>query len=378
MKIEQPNVYWNEQRKHWVCDLRYHGHGRRSYPTKELALTEARKFFSGLLEHGTKNHGHVDLPLDVIIDVKRGLPLIEPLGLSIYEVCKLYSESVAKQKAKANVKIQDASEEWLKAKSLEHVTKSTITNHRGRIRAFNEKFGHRVVDQLKPEDVHGFIYSLPFAMETQRDYRKTLREFFEWCIYPKNFITMNPCNFVKFPRRITTPAKILNLDQAKRLFEGALEADQDIKVYTLLCMFAGMRPEAEAEKIERSQISLHHNHIETTSSKTGLTRFIPMEEGLAELLTSPEWEGRLLQINFRKRWIAFRKKMGFTKWTQDILRHTYCSFHFAAFMDEARSCAISGHSVKIFRQRYKSSLTQEEALQYWGMLKEAIPQTLLS
>jgi hypothetical protein len=229
MKIEQPNVYYNKQRKHWVCDLRYHGHGRKAFHTKELAVTEAQKFFGGLIEHGTRNHNQVDLPLDVITDVKRSMQLISPLGLSIFEVCKSYVDLVNQNKSAVAVKVFDAGEAWIKTKKLEPITTGTVINHQGRLNAFYRKYGNRLIHEITPEEMHEYIFGLPFKTESKKDYRKTLREFFQWCIYPKKYIKVNPCAFVKFGRRILKPATILNLKEAEKMFKAALNADQDIK-----------------------------------------------------------------------------------------------------------------------------------------------------
>jgi integrase len=179
------------------------------------------------------------------------------------------------------------------------------------------------------------------------------------------------------PREILTPA------QAEALLKCA---DPSIRAALALGLFAGLRPESEICRLNWSLIHLvqetitdpagnkvkSFGHIDVRESKgVGGERLVQITQNLYAWLkqvrpasgTGPVSVGydRLNEL------IKVAARMaGIERWPHDGMRHSFCSYHFAAYRDEHATMAQSGHrSVSTFRRHYCKPIQQKVAYAYW-------------
>lgn len=137
-----------------------------------------------------------------------------------------------------------------------------------------------------------------------------------------------------------------------------------------LMLWAGVRP-AELLRLtwedigwEDSVISLRPQH-----SKTGGSRHIRLHAVLRAWLQEYGVEqGPLCPPNWLRRWRHLRNVAGLIPWRQDVLRHTYASYHAKHFHDFSRLQEDMGHrSAALLRTRYLNmrGLTSEHARIFW-------------
>ncbi len=385
MKEKLPNVYPTMMHgtKCYVMDGRYHGGKREYFETKDLALGRAQIVFKNLFKHGSEIAA---IPQTVLHDVKKGIEIIEPLGGNLLKACEHYAEFLKSKTC--TTKVNDACALWIVQKEKEGLTKSSITNHKGRLKSFCNEFGGLLIHEVDRKRAHAWIYSLPLSDTSKADYRKTCAEFFDWCLFVQEWIAANPFDRIEIKIKRQAEVQILSIPKAKELFLAAKRSDADIFRYVVLCMFCGLRPESEAMSVTREDI-LKTGEIKVFANKTGKPRYVKMEEGVYKLLIKKKWKGTSVESNFLRRWNEFRYDLGYKiwidprylvgridselkrePWPRNVMRHSYCSYHLALFENEARTVHLSGHSIKTFRKYYLQSIPRSEAKKYWDLIRK--------
>lgn len=137
-----------------------------------------------------------------------------------------------------------------------------------------------------------------------------------------------------------------------------------------LMLWAGIRP-AEVHRLcwedidwEESVVTLRPMH-----SKTGGCRHVELHAVLKSWLGEyGRGAGALCPPNWERRWYRLRCVAGLMPWRQDVLRHTYASYHSKYFHDWARLQLDMGHrSASLLRTRYLSmrGCTAANAACFW-------------
>lgn len=204
----------------------------------------------------------------------------------------------------------------------------------------------------------------------QLKYRTILHGVFEHC-RRQEWCIQNPMGMIQAPLLREKVIEPLTWPELVRLMRLVRKAPHRCCMPPLgLMLWAGVRP-AELERLawadidwEESVISLQPWH-----SKTGGCRHIQLYPVLRAWL----WEhgvqqGGICPPNWSRRWRCLRDAAGLTPWRQDVLRHTFASYHVKHFHDFARLQVDMGHrSAELLRTRYLSmrGLTASIARRFW-------------
>ena len=174
----------------------------------------------------------------------------------------------------------------------------------------------------------------------------------EWC-------DKNPVKLIERRRIIEKEISPLSFPQIKNLLKTAkMPKHKECLPAIGLLMFAGVRPR-EVHRLTWKDIDLEENSITIHSlcSKTGGVRQVEICSSLKRLL-APFANGQKNEMicpkNWQKRWRNIRNDSGFKNvWVQDILRHTYASYHAKRFKDLPRLQLNMGHyDLSLLRSRY--------------------------
>ena len=70
------------------------------------------------------------------------------------------------------------------------------------------------------------------------------------------------------------------------------------------------------------------------------------------------------------------QEIGLAKWTPDVTRHSYATFHFAMNQDVAKLQAQMGHTGKsdVLYRHYRGLATRTEADRYWAVAPADVEQ----
>jgi integrase/recombinase XerD len=141
------------------------------------------------------------------------------------------------------------------------------------------------------------------------------------------------------------------------------------RAYAALGMFAGIRPE-ELVRLDWKHVDLEHAKVTVPGdvSKTRMQRTVELEpNAVAWLKTVQQPCGPIFKGG--RKWLTVRllaaSKM--ENWTQDILRHSFVTYHTIAFENPGRTALMIHAKEKpdvLFRRYFQDSL-KSDALKFW-------------
>lgn len=141
-----------------------------------------------------------------------------------------------------------------------------------------------------------------------------------------------------------------------------------------LMLWAGIRP-AELSRLSWEDIDREEQVIilRAHHTKTGGCRHVTLYPVLAAWLRriplARKGSGMICPRNWSTLWRDLRRAAGITEWQQDVLRHTFASYHLKHWHDLPRLQAEMGHlSLQLLRTRYLSmrGITKHHARLFWS------------
>lgn len=144
-----------------------------------------------------------------------------------------------------------------------------------------------------------------------------------------------------------------------------------------LMLWAGMRP-AEVQRVQWEDINWEEGIILLSAqhSKTGGARCITLQPVLKRWLVrvcgGKKLKGTICPKSWNNRWRRLRHDAGVEEWQQDVLRHTFASYHLKHFRNLSQLQIEMGHSTPdLLRIRYlnMSGITKEHARVFWSSRK---------
>ncbi len=193
----------------------------------------------------------------------------------------------------------------------------------------------------------------------------------EWC--DRNVVSLIPKK-----RVVEQEIKALSLGEAQHLVEVS-ERKQflDCSAGVALLMWAGLRP-AEVQRLRWGDIDLRERSItvRSTCSKTGGARQVDICGALAASLRQyrkhfiPSNETPICPSDWAAKWRQIRDAAGFAgRWVQDVLRHTFASYHAKHYKDMSLLQWNMGHrDQSLLRARYVNmqGITRRAAARYFS------------
>lgn len=185
----------------------------------------------------------------------------------------------------------------------------------------------------------------------------------------------NPAAALRYDLGEETEIAPLEWRQMRHLLRTARREEHRTCMPALgLMLWAGIRP-AEVERLHWGDIDLaecvvavHPRH-----SKTGGRRHVQICPALADWLREavpslPPAEQSVCPPNWRRRWLRLRAAAGIVPWPQDVLRHTFASYHAKHYRNFALLQMEMGHrSAELLRTRYLNmrGVTAAHAAEFW-------------
>ena len=233
------------------------------------------------------------------------------------------------------------------------------------------------VDEVSAAEVEAFVFASP-NRTTQKDRRQRIGQFLKFCVKHgwcvRNFAAELPA--IKVERDlpvIFSPEQVGDLLRSARETEWGGRAGMpapSLELLVLLEGFTGLRP-AEAKKVLRRE---WHLDAETACIEVGPRIAKVRQCRQVELL--PEVRCRISEISkgmrpmdvvyfSSKHWKRVRVNAGlFDCWVNDVLRHTFASWHYALFNDIRRLTYVMGNSEAVLFRNYIRPMAKKEAARY--------------
>ncbi len=194
----------------------------------------------------------------------------------------------------------------------------------------------------------------------------------EWC--PRN-----PVHYLAKKRVIEQEIKPLSLEQTQNIItQSQQQYSGSCAPAAALLLWAGLRP-TELKRLRWRDIDLAEKciTIRRQCSKTGGTRQVDICRPLLTCLKhhikriiSPQQS--ICPPNWRKKWQRIRQQAGFaTHWVQDILRHTYATYHAKRYKNMPLLQLNMGHrdqSLLLARYVNMHGISRQEAEQFFSFV----------
>lgn len=208
------------------------------------------------------------------------------------------------------------------------------------------------------------------SLRQQNKVRMILHAVFEYC-RRREWCLVNPLALLRTPLPEEQEVQPLNWGELLRLTRTAKQAEhRDCMPALGLMLWAGVRP-AEVCRLSWADVDWEERVVvlRAVHSKTGGCRHVALRTVLrAWLRRCGPGHGPICPQNWQRRWRALRDAAGLVPWRQDVLRHTFASYHAKHFHDFARLQDEMGHrSAALLRTRYLSmtGLTAAAAKRFW-------------
>ena len=243
--------------------------------------------------------------------------------------------------------------------SKQHLRPDSIRDIRcigNRLLRTKPEFGKRNFSELSASECEEW---LNVAFHTNQQFNKArtmLHGLFEFALR-REWCDKNPIKRIERKKVIEREIQPLKLAETKRLIKTAQRESPVYAVVAALLVYTGIRPR-EVRRLTWRDIDTEEKTITVRSqcSKTGGVRQVEIPPVLNRLLIthkSPN-SSHICPTDWQRRWRKIRDNSGFRgRWVQDILRHTYASFHAKNYADLPRLQLNMGHrDLSLLRSRY--------------------------
>lgn len=365
---------------------------RQSFDTLDEAEFEAQR-----LRDRHRMHGRAaSMSASSMTDAEFAFQLLQRQapGVTLTDAVKAYIDTRASIRRTAT--LDELSKLFLAEKKTEGASAGYLKDMKLRLDHLSKGgYGDRKVHELTGDELGDWITLLTCSAGSKANYRRVFDVFFNYAT-AKGYAARNPLEKVPRPKVVKTEKTgILSVDDLTRLLSVA---DERIVPALAIAAFAGLRPESEILPLNWDDVNLERVVDEDKSTKrkpvyksygfihvkTGATkmrgddgvleRYVTVTENLWNWLIDrkPPDGGPVVPV--KKNYVyelrqAAVETAKIKDWPHDALRHSYGSYHFAAFRDERRTMAELGHSnARTFRRHYYRAIPQTQAEPYWDIM----------
>ncbi len=244
-------------------------------------------------------------------------------------------------------------------KSKQHLRPDSVRNIRcigNRLLRTNPEFGKRNFSELSVSECEEWLNA---AFHTNQQFNKArtiLHGLFEFALR-REWCDKNPIKRIERKKVVEKEIQPLKLAETKRLIKTAQNESPEYAVVAALLVYTGIRPR-EVRRLTWRDIDTEEKIITVRSqcSKTGGVRQVEIPPVLNRLLITHKSQNtsHICPTDWQRRWRKIRDNSGFRgRWVQDVLRHTYASFHAKRYANLPRLQLNMGHyDVSLLRSRY--------------------------
>ena len=244
-------------------------------------------------------------------------------------------------------------------KSKQHLRSDSIRDVRcigNRLLRTKPELGKRNFSELSLSECEEWLNT---AFHTNPQFNKArtmLHGLFEFALR-REWCDKNPIKRIERKKVVEKEIQPLKLAETKRLIKTAQRESPVYAVVAALLVYTGIRPR-EVRRLTWRDIDTEEKTITVRSqcSKTGGVRQVEIPPVLNRLLITHKSENssHICPTDWQRRWRKIRDNSGFRgRWVQDVLRHTYASFHAKNYADLPRLQLNMGHrDQSLLRSRY--------------------------
>ena len=279
-----------------------------------------------------------------------------------------------KHTAPANAKtVAQVQAELLAAMLAANRRPRSIQEVRTRIATFIDDHGASPVASITTFDLEAWINERcdGLTARTRQHTRRVLHRFFAFAV-KRAYRDGNPVAAIEKPTAEETRPEVFTPAQVRRLMIRAAAIRPKIIPHLALGFFAGLRA-SELAGLDWKDIDLSRReiHVDPAVAKKRRARYVRIEPNLlAWLAPHREEEG---PIYYNRDAVELARKKAKVKWPHNVMRHSFGSYHLAAFEDAGKTAAQLGHAGdagQLFAH-YRALVRPDKARAYWKISPKA-------
>lgn len=246
--------------------------------------------------------------------------------------------------------------------------KRSVDSNQNAIQPFVALHPQLTVDDVNDQHLSEFIASKPeWSARSVNNFVVRIGSFFRWCV-DRGWSNSVPIK--KSHKRMVeyTSPDVWSVDEIDRILKTAYRIDKATAALLAVQIFAGLRP-AEAQERDRSgfdSVDFEAGELWVLGKVARKKRIVKISPNLkAWLEASGDWR----QENVRGYLDHVREKSG-VRWSHDITRHSFASYHLAFHEDAAKTAFEMGHSgnSQVLWQHYRNVVRKADAERFWNIL----------
>ena len=248
----------------------------------------------------------------------------------------------------------------------------TIRDVEIKVGAFARDFGRRAIQLISQPEIEQWLSSTgkkrSWGPASRNAYRRGLLGFFGFAMR-RDLIQRNPVQSITTAAVDQGMPDILTVREVRRFIGAVRRVDERMVPYVVIGLFCGLRPENELRNLEWRDIDVERKTllVRPASAKKRRLRYVDLSDNLIEFLAPYlRDEGPLYFSRYKLRLAIKRAKL---KWTRDVMRHTYASYHLAQHENAALTALQLGHhgDTSVLFAHYRNLVRREHAATFWRL-----------
>jgi integrase len=263
--------------------------------------------------------------------------------------------------------VRDVVNEFLVAKARVGRSDRYLRQVRVSLSSFAKNRGHVPISAVTLADVEKWLSSRDWSARTQRGYLADVRTLFNFAAR-RGYVANANATRLELPddnSKLEAP-EIHAVRQVARVLHTARVTELDVLRHLAVRYFAGVRS-AEAHRLREENLLLDRGYIEVpaSKSKTRRRRLVKIQPVLSKWL---QLGGALRPM--RPDTVRSVIRASGVEWPKNVTRHSFVSYHLAAFQNAAKTALEAGHSEAMLFAHYRELVTPEAAAEFWALTPE--------
>lgn len=311
-------------------------------------------------------------------DAREALRILHGTGISLEAAAR---KAVAGVRALKRIQVSDAAASFVLSRIRSGCRRGTSDWYEDKLRLFVARFGDAKLDEISRSEIEAWLDGRAVSDVTRAGNARAIRALWRWAQRsdPPMVGADVTIGLATTARSRGGEIKFLPVNECRAIMEGAGKYRSALA----LMLFAGIRPQ---EVAGHHKVAMTWENVNTADkivrvpagiSKIGRTRSL---EGLPETLWA--WlEPKALRDDVcpaksREAVSLASRLAGYgpdRPWPQDALRHTFASYHVAAFSDPGKTALLLGHegNPTMLYRHYRGLATKAEAEKFWALRPSA-------
>lgn len=289
--------------------------------------------------------------------------------MEIFEGWKLWRKTEGRPVC--DVLVSDAVHEYMEEQKRrldrETIKANTLAQKKFKLARFKEAFALKRLDEVTKRMLEDWIDGLKDVKKskTQRDYLKHIRPLFRFYSLP------SPTQKAEIRPADSAAHKAMAVQDAAKLLDYTLTHYPQHLVRLACEMFLGLRTSSAARlTVEHLDRAKRLVHITRDIIKTRSTHSVSPPANIWPWIEKG-WEWFELQAPKKTTWMHAKSKLyreSKVPHPHNVLRHTFCSYHLAAFQNPGSTAWLLMHKKQdLLWQTYRETATPEDGLGYFSL-----------